>query len=262
MSNHGERTYVSVDASERIESRAQSTVTTSVFELSSSKTMPGTRILGLFALIAAASAGAPSFLLAPVAPNCTCAEGSLGYECRNPTNDACYEKTGSVCPGGTAPLPDCCAHCAGGQTARGVCQDSVNLACFPAAADGSCPMGTLKCPPAPSGPTPAPKTPCSLNQTLCESAGGEAYCGLSADPDAVFEDGSGCSCGWGYHFTNKSGSSKCELGSCDGKCHDDPTHPCLGLNAPTCFPLVAGACPPGSKDCRYGAENGTATAAA
>lgn len=204
----------------------------------------------VLALCVAASMAAPSFVGAP-SLNCTCAEGSLGYECRNPENDACYEKTGNLCPGGTTPLPDCCAHCAGGQTTRGVCQDSVNLACFPAGADGSCPEGTLKCPPKPAGPTPAPKTPCALNQTLCAAAGGEAYCGISSDPDAVFADNSGCSCGWGYHFTNKSGTSKCEEGSCDGKCHDEPSEPCLGLNAPTCFPLVSGSCPPGSKDCRY-----------
>ena len=195
-------------------------------------------------LCATVAASSPVFISA-AGLNCTCAAGSLGYECRNPASNACYSKNGGVCPGGTEQLPDCCAHCAGGQTARGVCQDSLNLACYQFEPSGLCPPGTQKCPPA-STPTPAPPAPpCTANATLCVQP---SYCGQSSDPDAAYTDGSGCSCGWGYHYSNKTG--KCEEGSCEGKCHDDLTHPCLGDNAPTCFPLVAGSCPPGSKDCR------------
>ena len=135
----------------------------------------------MLVLCATVAASSPAFISAPGLMNCTCAAGSLGYECRMPASNACFSKNGGVCPGGTEQLPDCCAHCAGDHPQRGVCQDSLNLACYPAAADGTCPPGTQKCPPA-SKPTPAPSAPpCTAKPTLCVQP---SYCGQSSDPDA------------------------------------------------------------------------------
>ena len=199
----------------------------------------------MLVLCATVAASSPAFISAP-GLNCTCAAGSLGYECRMPASNACFSKNGGVCPGGTEQLPDCCAHCAGDHPQRGVCQDSLNLACYPAAADGTCPPGTQKCPPA-SKPTPAPSAPpCTAKPTLCVQP---SYCGQSSDPDAAYTDGSGCSCGWGYHYSNKTG--KCEEGSCQGHCHTDPQEPCAPASFATCYPLVSGNCPAKTINCNF-----------
>eukprot|EP00937_MAST-01D_sp_MAST-1D-sp2_P002016 g2016.t1 len=183
--------------------------------------------------------------------DCKCAPRSQGYECRDPKSLACYPKNGGVCPGGTQELPNCCDHCAAGSVAHD-CQDSTNLACFASDGKGNCPAGTMKCPtqpPAP-GPAPPPSGKCRDDASLCAKEGGAgAYCGASTDPDAVFPDGSGCSCAWSFHVS-KNGT--CAAGSCQGHCHSDATRPCLGKNAPTCFGLLSdNTCPPGTSDCRY-----------
>ena len=40
--------------------------------------------------------------------------------------------------------------------------------------------------------------------TNCTKLDPEAYCGVSSFPAAVFTDGSGCSCDWGYDYDNQT----------------------------------------------------------
>jgi hypothetical protein len=62
---------------------------------------------------------------------------------------------------------------------------------------------TGTCPPAP--PYTPPKD-CSIigSQTNCTKLDLEAYCGVSSFKTAVFTDGSGCSCNWGYDYDSKT----------------------------------------------------------
>jgi len=58
-----------------------------------------------------------------------------------------------------------------------------------------------------SSPTPSPSPEdCSKvgSLTNCTKLDPEAYCGVSSFPAAVFTDGSGCSCDWGYDYDNQT----------------------------------------------------------
>jgi hypothetical protein len=109
---------------------------------------------------------------------------------------------------------------------------------------------------------PIPRTVVRRTSSICSRAarqadpGGLAYCAISTDPDAVFGDGSGCSCGWNSYWDKAAaGTSKaCAPGSCRGKCHDDPNLPCVmdaGGAGVVCYGKVGGSCPAGTKPCDY-----------
>jgi hypothetical protein len=55
-------------------------------------------------------------------------------------------------------------------------------------------------------PAPPPPKDCSVqgSPTNCTKLDPEAYCGVSSFPAAVFTDGSGCSCDWGYDYSPKT----------------------------------------------------------
>lgn len=195
----------------------------------------------------ATSAFFDNFFVTPNSTTCKCAIQSTGYECRSVQDDSCYGKTGGACPPGTEPMPDCCSACAAGSSGKD-CQNPQNMACYPFTdpTNKKCAPGTFPCPKSgPPGPAPH-KAPCDTKPSLC---GSNTYCGVSSDPDAVWSDGSGCSCIYNFHYSKKG--KDCEAGTCNGHCHADPTLPCQYLNGDVCYGKTAGACPPGTKDCDF-----------
>jgi hypothetical protein len=55
----------------------------------------------------------------------------------------------------------------------------------------------------------------------------QAYCGQSTDPDAVFDDASGCSCPWGAHYAGPLGADSCSVSVSTSRIAEVEVHLCV-----------------------------------